>query len=217
MRKSVIGIGAAVVLATGAALAATAVAQADDGAGATDPAVAATQVQPKVEVASVIGSGCPSGIPGIGVSYNNGIQVTYGEMESVRAGGAGSATPVQENCQLNLRVDVPDGMTYAVSSASTSARVGLTKGAEARLEQAIYIQGVSDTNYVKKELAGPVNGMVNLAGSIAAKSFAPCGSERNLNINTRVVLNTSDVTVASANNNVSVAGGMKIALTFKKC
>lgn len=217
MRKSVIGISAAAVLAAGAALATTVVARADDGAGTGEAAVTVASIQPKVEVASVIGSGCPSGIPGIGVSYSNGIQVTYGEMQSVRSAGAGSSTPVQENCQLNLRVDVPDGVTYAVSSLNTSASVNLTNGVAARLEQAIYIQGVSDTSYVKKEFTGPISGMVNLAGSLSAKSFAPCGSERNLNINTRVVLDTRAATAASASDNVSVTGGMKIALTFKNC
>lgn len=209
------GIGAAIVLAGGAAVATSAVARASD----TQETMISSSAQPEVALLTAIGSGCPTGLANATVTYDDGIEVAFDEMESVAATGTQTAATLQENCQLGLKVVVPDGITYAVSALTTQARATLAEGATAQVKQGAYVQGVSDTSYVNNDITGPVDGDLEITGSVAADSqvFAPCGEDRNLNVNTRLVLNTEGTTLAGTTNEVAVVGGMKISLTLQNC
>ncbi|MBN1174767.1 MAG: DUF4360 domain-containing protein [Micromonosporaceae bacterium] len=212
MRKSVIGIGAAMFLAGSVVIGATVVAQ------AAEDSEAVTQAQPQIELVTALGSGCPSGIPGVSASYSDGIQLTFPEMQSVLASATGTGI-VQANCQLSLKVTLPSDVTYAATALRTHAVATLARGATAQIKQTVYVQGVSETSAVDNTITGPVDGDLDLNGTIPAESqsFAPCGVERNLNVNTRIVLNGDGVTSASTVNKVSITRGMTIALALKSC
>lgn len=211
MRKILVGISAAFILVSGSVVT-TGVAQA--GEMSLAQTMAATI---QVQVASANGSGCPSGVAGLSASYNNGIELNFPELASVR-GNAGVGPDLQENCQLSLRITTPNRVSWAVSAIKTNAHASLTKGASARVEQSAYVQGMSTTNNLGYEIAGPINSDVNLDGAMVPGSmqFSPCDAERNLNVNTRVILTNSGVGGDSMNK-IAITRGMKIALALKNC
>jgi hypothetical protein len=151
-----------------------------------------------IDVITVNGSGCPAGTAAIAVSPDNtAFTVTYSDYLA-QVGVGAVPTDFRKNCQLNVLVHVPQGFTYAVASANYRGFASLASGATA-LEQANYFfQGQAPTASVRHNFAGPMQDdwQTTDATDLAALVFAPCGMQRNLNINTelRVAAGTSDPT-----------------------
>src|SRR4051794_28646759 len=62
------------------------------------------------------GSGCPAGPRAVAMSPDNtAMTVTYSAY-AARVGAGAGAFDFRKNCQLNLNVHVPNGLTYAVAS-----------------------------------------------------------------------------------------------------
>jgi hypothetical protein len=141
-----------------------------------------------IDVATVNGSGCPAGTAAIAVSADNtAFTVTYSNYMAQVGVGAGP-TDFRKNCQLNLVVHVPQGFTYAVASADYRGFASLAQGATATERANYYFQGMPTTTYISHSIPGPLADDWQTSDSvgIAALVFAPCGVERNLNINTEL-------------------------------
>jgi len=90
------------------------------------------------------------------------------------------------------------GFTYAIASANYRGFASLAAGATG-LERANYFfQGQAPTSFIQHPFAGPMadDWQSTDTTDLAALVFAPCGVQRNLNINTelRVAAGTSDPT-----------------------
>jgi len=151
-----------------------------------------------IDVITVNGSGCPAGTAAVAVSLDNtAFTVTYSNY--LAQVGVGSVpTDFRKNCQLNILVHVPTGFTYAIASANYRGFASLAPGATA-LERANYFfQGQAPTSFIQHPFAGPMEDDWQSTDTtdLAALVFAPCGVQRNLNINTelRVAAGTSDPT-----------------------
>lgn len=154
-----------------------------------------------VELVTVNGSGCPAGTAKVSAAADNtGFTVTYSNYEATTGGKAGP-TDFRKNCQLNLLVSVPQGFTYAIGKAAYRGSAALPTGASGIEQAAYYFQGSSDTAYVAHQFDGPYSGAWQATDAVdaAALVFAPCGVQRNLNINTelRVDAGTSDPSATS--------------------
>ncbi|MFR9798267.1 DUF4360 domain-containing protein [Streptomyces sp. MS06] len=141
-----------------------------------------------IKVATVNGSGCPQGTAAVAVSEDNtAFTVTYSEYLA-QAGGGSSPTAFRKNCQLNLIVHVPQGFTYAVASADYRGFAALQPGASGMQRASYYFQGSPNTVYRNHPVSGPYNDNWQATDETdwAQLVWAPCGVQRNFNINTEL-------------------------------
>lgn len=149
-----------------------------------------------IEVATVNGSGCPLGTAAVAVSQDNtAFTVTYSDYLA-QAGGGADPTAFRRNCQLNLVVHVPQGFTYAIASADYRGFASLQPGAKGIEKASYYFQGSPNTASISHEFKGAYNDNWQATDTTdwAQLVWAPCGEQRNFNINTelRVDAGTSD-------------------------
>ncbi|WP_377268218.1 DUF4360 domain-containing protein [Peterkaempfera sp. SMS 1(5)a] len=159
-----------------------------DGPAPTDHVV--------IDVATVNGSGCPSGTAAVAVAPDNtAFTVTYSAYLA-QVGVGAQPTDLRKNCQLNLWVHVPQGFTYAIASADYRGYAHLEAGATAQERANYYFQGQSATTYTVHPFKGPLDTdwQATDTADIASLVYAPCGEERLFNINTelRVGAGSSD-------------------------
>ncbi|MER8010949.1 DUF4360 domain-containing protein [Streptomyces sp. NPDC101209] len=144
-----------------------------------------------IDVATVNGSGCPAGTAAVAVAPDNtAFTVTYSQYLA-QAGGNSDPTAFRKNCQLNLIVHVPQGFTYAVASADYRGFLSLQPGASATQKASYYFQGSSNTVPKTHPFSGSYNDDWQATDSTdwAQLVWAPCGVQRNFNINTELRVN----------------------------
>ncbi len=149
---------------------------------------------------TVNGSGCPAGTAAVAVSPDNTAFTVAYSSYMAQVGVGAKPTDVRKNCQLNLRVHVPQGFTYAVAKADYRGFAHLERGASALERANYYFQGSSATAYVSHPLKGPFNDDWQATDEVDVASlvWAPCGEKRNLNVNTEL-----RVSVGTSNPNLS--------------
>lgn len=169
-------------------------------AGTLAPQVTPSSTPPSsavtIDVETVNGSGCPAGTAAVAVSPDNtAFTVTYSNYLA-QVGVGSKPTDRRKNCQLGLRVHVPQGFTYAVERADYRGFAHLEPGATGLEKANYYFQGLSRTVPVSHPLSGPYDDDWQNTDETDSASlvYAPCGEERNFNINTelRVAAGTSD-------------------------
>ena len=141
-----------------------------------------------IDVATVNGSGCPAGTAAVAVSEDNtAFTVTYSEYLA-QAGGNSDPTAFRKNCQLNLIVHVPQGFTYAIASADYRGFAALQPGATGTQRASYYFQGSPNTAAKTHPFNGPYddNWQATDTTDWAQLVWAPCGVQRNFNINTEI-------------------------------
>lgn len=144
-----------------------------------------------IKVATVNGSGCPQGTTAVAVSEDNtAFTVTYSDYLA-QAGGNSDPTASRKNCQLSLIVHVPQGFTYAIASADYRGYANLQPGASGVQRASYYFQGSSGTVYKNHNFAGALNDNWQATDTTdwAQLVYAPCGVQRNFNINTEIRVN----------------------------
>ncbi|WP_405612987.1 DUF4360 domain-containing protein [Streptomyces sp. NBC_00076] len=141
-----------------------------------------------IKVATVNGSGCPQGTAAVAVSEDNtAFTVTYSDYLA-QAGGNSDPTAFRKNCQLSLVVHVPGGFTYAIASADYRGFASLQRGASGNQRASYYFQGSSDTVSKNHPFTGPRddNWQATDTTDWPQLVYAPCGVQRNFNINTEL-------------------------------
>lgn len=149
-----------------------------------------------IDVVTVNGTGCPAGSAAVAVAPDNtAFTVTYSTY-TAQVGVGSNPTDFRKNCQLNLRVHVPQGFTYAVAEADYRGFASLAKGATGSERANYYFQGYPQTTQITHNFKGPFQDDWQNTDTtdVAQLVFLPCGQERNFNINTelRVSAGTSD-------------------------
>lgn len=162
------------------------------------PAIPPPDARITVDVVTVNGSGCPAGTAAVAVAGDNtAFTVTYSDYLAQTGVGA-LLTDFRKNCQLSLRVNVPSGFTYAIAKADYRGFAHLESGATALERANYYFQGMSTTTYQSHALAGAFSDdwQFTDATDSASLVYAPCGEQRNLNVNTELRVNggSSDLT-----------------------
>mgnify|MGYP006199072811 CR=1 FL=1 len=73
-----------------------------------------------IDVVTVNGSGCPAGTAAVAVSPDNkAFTVTYSQFMA-QVGVGALPTDFRKNCQLNLRMNIPQGFTYGIAQTDSS-------------------------------------------------------------------------------------------------
>ncbi|MCF2436564.1 DUF4360 domain-containing protein [Streptomyces thinghirensis] len=177
-----------------------------------------------IKVATVNGSGCPQGMAAVAVSEDNtAFTVTYSDYLA-QAGGDSAPTAFRKNCQLNLLVHVPQGSTYAVASAGLplasppSSPAPRAPSGPRTTSRAPRTRSTAPTPF-----SGPLNDNWQATDTTdwAQLVWAPCGVQRNFNINTelRVSTGTSDPEEVSFMTMDSTDGDISTVyhLAWKEC
>ncbi|WP_329097885.1 DUF4360 domain-containing protein [Actinomadura citrea] len=176
-----------------------------------------------IEIATVNGSGCPAGTAAVAVSEDKeAFTVTYSDYLA-QAGGSSGPTDFRKNCQISMKVHVPQGFTYAISSTDYRGFASLEPGASAVEKASYYFQGMSQTSAVSHPLKGQYadNWQFTDTNDVAQLVYKPCGEERNFNVNTelRVLKGASDPAKTSFISMDSTDGSIKTTYHFawKQC
>jgi hypothetical protein len=139
-----------------------------------------------IDVVTVNGSGCRQGTAAVEVSPDNTwFKITYREY-FVAAGKGSEPVEFRKNCQVNLRVNTPQGFSYGISRSDYKGFLYLTEGATARQQNNYYFQGSPDNDVRTHDFRGPYrdNWHTTDETEFANIVYSPCGEQRNLNINT---------------------------------
>lgn len=142
--------------------------------------------EPAIDVVTVNGSGCPAGDADVrtdGRTFSIGYHTFL-----ARAGGGSSPLDMRKNCQINLRVTVPQGWTYGLARTSYEGYAHLQAGASGLNRVSTYLQGSSQTATVTHPLTGPFsdNWETHYRPNSSDIQWVPCGEQRNININAEV-------------------------------
>lgn len=169
-----------------------------------------------VEVVTVNGSGCPAGTAVVKpLADNTGFTVGYTSYVATD-GGAAAPTDFRKNCQLALLVHVPQGFTYAVARADYAGSARLASGASGLQRANYYFQGSAVDTYSDHELSGPLYGRWSATDTAAVADlvYAPCGSERILNVNTELRVDGGTSGAASSLRMSSTSGSVNTVYHF---
>ncbi|MFD9903512.1 DUF4360 domain-containing protein [Streptomyces sp. NPDC059063] len=150
----------------------------------------------RVEVATVNGSGCRNGTVAVAAAPDNSaFTVTYSDYLA-SAGDQSDPVDFRKNCQLSLVVHAPVDYTYAIASADYRGYAWLHPGVTGMEKASYYFQGSSETTSESHRWRGPYgdNWQATDSKPWEELDWAPCGAQRNLNVNTelRVLLGASD-------------------------
>jgi hypothetical protein len=147
---------------------------------AWDVGGAPTDAKITASFAAVNGSGCPAGTVAV-VAYpdNTGIMLSYSKFY-VQRGGDSAVTQGYQNCNLDIRMHVPSGFTFAVSKAMYEGYAYVLPGATARLIAKYNFQGQSPTissHVINNTTPFDDNWTITDEMSFANLSWAPCGED----------------------------------------
>jgi hypothetical protein len=159
-----------------------------------------------VSVASVMGSGCPQGSAAVAMSPDNtAFTVTYSKYLA-QVGVGTSPTDRRRNCQLNVIVNMPGGFTYAIDQVDYRGYGHLEQGASGEARASYYFQGMTETVSSAHPFTGPLddNWQATDKVGLEAMVFAPCGEQRNLNINTQLKVNAGASDLANTTSFMSM-------------
>ena len=150
-----------------------------------------------IDVVTVNGTGCPPGSAAVAVSLDNeAFTVTY-SVYTALVGVGSTSTDWRKNCQISLVVHVPAGFTYAIAQTDYRGFADLKQGATGLERANYYFQGQSPTAYMQHTIPTLTQDDWQFTDTtdIAALVYAPCGAQRNFNINTELRVNagSSDV------------------------
>lgn len=141
-----------------------------------------------VEVVGVNGSGCPAGTTQVAAAADNtAFTVTYSDYLAQTGAGSGGVE-FRKNCQLALRVHVPQGFTYAIARADYRGFASLQRGAFGQQRAGYYFQGAAQTTRTVHQFNGAYADSWQASDQTGYQDlvWAPCGEVRNLNVNTEL-------------------------------
>ncbi|RJQ76768.1 DUF4360 domain-containing protein [Pseudonocardiaceae bacterium YIM PH 21723] len=148
----------------------------------------------RVEVTPVTinGSGCPAGTVSVAPAPDNSGFVIRLSNFQASAGGGAPTTSSRQNCQANLAVRVPAGYTWTIDRVDRSGSVNLAAGATGLVQATHYFQGSQDQATWSHTFTGPLQQDWQLSQVIdpASQVWAPCGEQRNLNVNSELRVST---------------------------
>ncbi|TYK44066.1 DUF4360 domain-containing protein [Actinomadura decatromicini] len=212
-------------IALSAAATAAALALAATPAAASAPVNSGAVFPPDmgVEIVAWNGSGCPQGTAAGQLSDGReAFTITYAEYK-VRTGGDAKPTDMRKNCQLGLKVYVPQGFTYAITQVDYRGSAHLEKGASLVNKRGFYFEGSSGGGTLSNSLVGEFDDNWQYTDVIPVdqRVWRKCGEQPNLNISTelRAVKGISDASKVSWGAMDSLDGSIRQTyhLAWKAC
>ena len=189
-------------------------------APASARAAVPSQPQFTAQLLSVNGTGCPPGSTAVSASSDRSqFTVTYSQY-TASAGGGANPGDFRKNCQLDVLVGVPAGLTFGIASEQYRGFASLDTGARGNLQTSYYFSGIPGTYPEYHPLSGPMSTDYEFDDSQPVVTWAPCHFTGTMNVNTslqvsrgpspsffnEITMDSSDVGIATIFN-----------LSFKQC
>jgi hypothetical protein len=144
-----------------------------------------------VSVVTANGSGCPDGSAVVAVSDDHtAFTVAYSNYLA-QVGVGASPTDFRKNCQIGVKVNIPQGITFAIAEADYRGFGHLERGATGLESANYYFQGDPQSARITHNFGSGTDGdwqTKDMVG-VAALVYQRCGTQRNLNINTELRVN----------------------------
>lgn len=119
----------------------------------------------------------------------------------------------RKNCQLSIDILKPEGWTFRVSKIKASGWARVSGSVEASLRLAHYFQASAVTQENSKIFNSWYRG--GYEAKVEKGEWAPCGSDRALNVNTSLMLRRNSDSWASAY--IKLNPKLDIQLDWKRC
>ena len=163
------------------------------------------------------GSGCPAGTWGADISPDGkAFTVTFSSYEALVNPGQALAV---KDCSLGINLKSPEGYSFSVSSFHYQGYAILDQpGMTARQTAKYYFMGNPvPASELRTDMNGPYDDSYTFSDTIGVTDlvWSPCGAERTLNAQTRIVLqNNAQRSGAGYLNTTSVDGEVKTVFRF---
>lgn len=131
------------------------------------------------------GSGCRTGTFTTNVAADN-MSFSLNFLENLAEAGPGfKLTDGRKNCQITVKLSVPDGWRFAVAGFDYRGYIKLDEGIEAQHTTKYYIQGDLKETSVSNSKIGPVDNpfFYQQQVNVTDKVWSLCEKERDMNIN----------------------------------
>ncbi|GAB1646452.1 DUF4360 domain-containing protein [Krasilnikovia sp. MM14-A1259] len=177
---------------------------------ATDRTVAA----PRIEVAAINGSGCPAGTATAWSTPDGDAVMVSFDQFTARAGGGVSPIDQRKNCQVGLRVDNPADWSFALEGIEAAGYADLQSQAVGMHRTTAYFAGEAAQTQVSDTRTGPLHGTWQSSDTFATPLFSPCGTTRNLNVNTELRVRSDSPDQVSS---LELSAVVMYRLTWRPC
>jgi len=139
------------------------------------------------------GTGCPAGTVDVNFSPDRStVTIIFDSYEATIGDGAKFSDRVK-NCNLNFGVNYPPGYQYTLYKNDYTGYALLEKGVTATQTSSYWFAGfVGDKPTFKSIWYGPYSDQYTFTDTLATTSYSPCGQSTTLNINTQLVLTSSN-------------------------
>ncbi|KAJ2899484.1 uncharacterized protein MKZ38_003041 [Zalerion maritima] len=153
----------------------------------------------EVEIVSIsfAGSGCPAGtVAGQLSSDLTTITLLFSEYTAM-AGEGVFPTEYRKNCQLNVKLQYPQGWQYSVFKADYRGYAYIPEGDTGTCKATYYFSGQTDQITSTMVIQGPFDDNYIKTDQFGLEStvWSPCGQEGLLNINSEVRISPLDQTL----------------------
>jgi hypothetical protein len=191
-------------------------------AAALTPVVVPNPNAPYFISVTANGTGCPVGTWDAAVADDGEtFTVRFSAYEASISPGAARSI---KDCQLAIKLNSPQGLSYSVSKLFYSGYAALdTAGMTARQTASYYFQGNPlASSDGRTDLTGPTDNsfVYNDSVGIADLVWSKCGASRDLNVATRMIINNNRAKSGSGYMNTSAVDGsisLKFRLSWRSC
>lgn len=166
------------------------------------------------------GTGCPAGTWNANISPDGQtFTVTFNSYSAYVS--KESAISIKD-CQLAIKLQSPQQVSYSVQSFRFSGYSYLEEGVTASQSATFYVQGNPGNSIESRiDLNGPRNAPYTLQSDVelGKKLWSPCSAERSLNVQTRLRVRNGDPRGSGYLNLAAVSGSAKLVMriSWRKC
>lgn len=173
-----------------------------------------------ISVDSINGTGCPYGSVAIAMKDDKGsFSVSYSEYTALAGPGVPPAAG-RKSCQINMRVNVPDGYTYGIPSVDYTGYADVKRGAHGSIGATHYFSDLDETP-ITQRVQGPMEHTWQQREGVPYEkiSWNPCGNPRQFHIKNHMELNKGNSTEQSTLSMDSPHASLKTVyhVAYKKC
>ena len=165
-----------------------------------------------IDLLTMNGTGCPPDSVAIEMAPDNTwFRVWHTSSYTALVGIGARPTDFRKNCQLNLVIRAPQGMTYAIGAVDHQAFVSLARGASARQRATLFFHG-QPAVMLDHPISDLQQGVWRVTDTFeeATLLFALCKLQPALCINTELRVSTGTADPATTTSYVSMVGGLDI-------
>ena len=140
------------------------------------------------------GTGCKAGTAEVSLSPDwAAITIIFDDFKATVGGPGTKPSDHIKNCNLNFKVNYPPGYQYTLYKNDYTGNIRLEKGDTAKQTSSYWFAGfINDKPTFQSTWYGPFDGQYSFTDTLASLIYSPCGNSTSLNINTQLVLSSSN-------------------------